>query len=80
MDRFGKSHRHKAEVIEVYENGLKAAVKFYCSVKRGERIECVVKRGITPNFALGMTGMVDYGRCLSGYEWTFTPNKEFTAD
>lgn len=71
-----RSNRHKAEVIEVYEDGLKAAVKFYCHVKRGERIECVVRRGETPKFELDQTGMVDFVRCLNGMEWTFIPKAE----
>ena len=66
-----KSHKHRAEVIEIYENGLKAAVKFSSG-----RVECVVHRGMNPAFELGQKGMVDFVRSLIGFEWSFTPNKE----
>lgn len=66
-----KSHKHRAEVIEIYDNGAKAAVKFSSG-----RIECVVKRGFGPEFKIGMRGMVDFVRTLNGFEWTFTPSKE----
>lgn len=65
-----KSHKHRAEIIEVYENGEKAAAKFTSG-----RIECVVRRGDAEKFEVGMNGMVDYVRCLSGFEWTFTHRK-----
>ena len=70
MDQLNRSNRHRAEVIEIYENGLRAAVKFTSG-----RIECVVRRGLSPDFSIGQTGMVDYVRCLNGYEWTFVPFK-----
>lgn len=77
-----RSYRHRAEVIEIYDNGLKAAVKFYCNVKRGERIECVNHNGTAGNadqsqvpFYIGQTGMVDFIRSLNGFNWVFTPSK-----
>lgn len=70
MDQLNRSNKHRAEVIEIYENGLRAAVKFTSG-----RIECVVRRGMASNFELGMRGMVDYTRCLNGHEWTFEPFK-----
>ncbi len=66
-----RSHRHYAEVIEIYENGLKAAVKFSSG-----RIECVVRRGMAPDFVLGMRGTVDFVPCLNGMEWQFTQLKK----
>ena len=76
-----KSYRHKAEVIEIYDNGLRAAVKFYCNIKRGERIECVNNDGTSPNgtridFSIGQKGTIDYGRIIGGYGWTFEPFKD----
>lgn len=65
-----QSHKHKAEIIEVYEGGLKAAVKFSSG-----RIECVVRRGTAANFEVGTRGMVDFVPCLHGFEWSFTPAK-----
>ncbi len=65
-----KSNKHRAEVIEIYENGLRAAVKFSSG-----RVECVVRRGMAEPFEMGQTGWVDYGRCLGGFEWSFTPFK-----
>lgn len=61
-----RSNRHHAEVIEIYPAEAKAAVKFSSG-----RIECVVKRGMTPDFVIGQKGMVDYVRSMNGYEWVF---------
>lgn len=76
------STRHRAEVIEIYDNGLKAAVKFYCNFKRGERIECINYNGtagnpsqIQPPFHIGQKGMVDFVRSINGYHWIFEANK-----
>lgn len=76
------STRHRAEVIEIYDNGLKAAVKFYCNFKRGERIECVNHNGTAGNpntmqspFHIGQTGMVDFVRGIQGWNWVFIPSK-----
>ena len=66
-----RSNKHRAKVIEVYDNGLTAAVKFSSG-----RIECVVRRGFSPDFKIGMTGMVNYVKCLNGYEWNFVPFKK----
>ena len=60
------SNRHRGEVIEVYENGERAAIKFTSG-----RIECVNRRGMAPTFSVGQKGMVDYVPCIGGYEWTF---------
>ena len=65
-----KSNKHRAEVIEVYENEGKAAVRF-----ESGRIECVIRRGMAGEFKMGMRGMVDYVPSLNGYEWAFTPFK-----
>lgn len=73
MGRSNRSNKHRGTVIEIYESG--AAVKFYCHLKRGERIEYVLNRGQI-KFELGQTGMVDYVRALNGYEWIFTPSKD----
>lgn len=70
MDQLNRSNKHRAEVIEIYENGLRAAVKFTSG-----RIECVVRRGTQDEFYIGQRGMVDYTRCLNGYEWSFAPFK-----
>jgi hypothetical protein len=71
-----QGHKHKAEVIEIYDDGLRAAVKFYCNTKKGERIECVNRdynlQGET-NFFIGQKGTVDYVRSLNGYRWVFVP-------
>lgn len=63
------SHKHRAEIIEIYEYGAKAAVKF-----SNGRVECVCKRGasIVP-FKVGQRGWVDYTRSLHGFEWVFKP-------
>lgn len=73
-----KNNKHRAEVIEILENGMKAAVKFYCGVKRGDRIECVNHNGTTPGgerieFSIGQTGTIDYVRTVNGYAWAFSP-------
>lgn len=77
-----KSNKHRAEVIEIYENGLKAAVKFYCNYKRGERIECVNHNGTEGNpnktqvpFHIGQKGWVKYSMTLTlnGSMWSFEP-------
>jgi hypothetical protein len=60
------TNRHRAEIIEVYENGARAAARFASG-----RVECVCRRGMMPTFEVGQRGWVDYTRCLSGYEWTF---------
>jgi len=66
-----KSHRHRAEVIEIYESGAKAAVKFSSG-----RIECVLKTGMGPAFKCGQKGMVDFlASNRGGYEWFFMANK-----
>lgn len=70
MPQLDRSNKHRAEVIEIYENGAKAAVKFVSG-----RIECVVFRGMGPRFELGQKGMVDYVRTMAGYEWVFNPFK-----
>lgn len=70
MDQLNRSNKHRAEVIEVYGNGLRAAVRF-----TNGRIECVVRRGMEIDFKIGMRGMVDYVRSLNGYEWSFVPFK-----
>ena len=71
--------RHKAEVLEVYADKGLAAVKFYCSYKRGDRIECVVMRGLEP-LELGTRGWVTYtSRGASGWEWVFSPFKDSSA-
>jgi hypothetical protein len=72
MDQLNRSNKHRAEIIEVYENGLKAAAKFSSG-----RIECIVRRGIAIDFKIGMRGMVNYTRRLNGYEWTFEPFKTY---
>jgi len=64
------SHRHRAEVIEVYENGSRAAVRFASG-----RIECVNRRGFSPDFKVAQRGTVDFVRSLNGFEWIFTPSK-----
>lgn len=66
-----KSNKHFAEVIEVYNGGAQAAVRFTSG-----RIECVQARGMTPRFEVGQKGMVDFVRCLNGFEWTFTPRDQ----
>lgn len=66
MGQLDRSNRHRAEVIEIYENGAKAAVRFTSG-----RVECVCKRGMQPDFELGQKGTVDYVRGLNGYEWVF---------
>jgi hypothetical protein len=64
-----KSNRHRAEVIEVYDGGNSAAVKFSSG-----RIEHVVRRGsFTMPFSLGQRGHVDFVPSLNGWEWTFEP-------
>lgn len=70
MDQLTRSNKHRAIVIEIYENGLRAAVQFTSG-----RVECVVRRGMAENFTIGMKGMADYTRCLNGWEWTFNPSK-----
>ncbi len=65
-----KSHKHRAKIIEIYENGAKAAVQFTSG-----RVECVLRRGLAAEFKIGMTGTVDYVPSLQGFEWTFTPAK-----
>lgn len=62
----GKSHRHRAEVIEIYQDGAQAAVRFTSG-----RIECVLHRGFNPPFTIGQKGMVDFTRTATGWEWTF---------
>jgi hypothetical protein len=62
-----RSNRHRAEIIEVYENGARAAAQFASG-----RVECVCRRGMVPAFEVGMKGMVDYVRSFQGYEWVFT--------
>lgn len=75
MDQLTRSNKHRAEIIEIYDNGLRAAAKFTSG-----RIECVVRRGQAPDFQLGMKGMVDYVHCLNGWEWNFTPFKNNEGD
>lgn len=70
MTQLERSNRHRGEVIEVYEGGSKAAVRF-----SNGRIECVVKRGMNQGITLGERGMVDYVPSLNGYEWVFQPFK-----
>lgn len=65
-----KSNRHRAEVIEIYQNGAQAAVKFTSG-----RIECVCHRGMVAPFFIGQKGTVDFVRALNGYEWVFKPAK-----
>jgi len=67
------SHRHRAVVIEVETTG--AAVRFASG-----RIEFVLRRGMAPEFKVGMRGWADYVRSASGYEWTFTPYKTEDAE
>ncbi len=66
-----RSHKHRAEVIEVYQDGAQAAVRFTSG-----RIECVNRRGMAPSFRIGQRGTVDFVRCLNGFEWTFTAKKD----
>lgn len=68
MDQLNRSNKHRGEVIEIYENGLRAAVRFTSG-----RVECVTRRGMAIDFKIGQRGMVDYVRCLNGYEWNFIP-------
>lgn len=65
--------RHRAEVIEVYDQGARAAVRFRWRGR--DRIECVIRRGMVPLFTVGAKGWASYQRCLGGFEWTFTPFK-----
>lgn len=62
-----KSNRHRAEVIEIYENGAQAAVRFTSG-----RIECVLHRGMNPPFQIGQKGTVDFVMIAYNHgEWTF---------
>lgn len=77
MDQLNRSNKHRAEIIEIYENGKMAAVKFSSG-----RIECVNHRGDSgspgvnqPSFYIGQRGMVNYVRTLNGYGWVFNPFK-----
>lgn len=72
-----RSNKHRAKVIEIYEDGRRAAVQFSSG-----RIECVNHRGdggspgvSQPPFYIGQAGMVDYVRTLYGYGWVFNPFK-----
>ncbi len=67
MGQLNRSNKHRARVIEIYENGS-AAVEFTSG-----RIEHVLYHGFGPSFYVGMTGTVDYVRSVNGYEWIFTP-------
>ena len=67
------SNKHRAEVIEIYNNGAQAAVRFDSG-----RIECVLHRGMNPPFHVGQRGMVDFVRALNGYEWVFDAFKSQT--
>lgn len=67
-----KANRHRAEVIEVYDNGS-AAVRF--KWRGRERVEHVIKRGDVPNFTVAMRGIVDFVYTGHSGEWVFTPAK-----
>lgn len=75
MDQLNRSNKHRATVIEIYEAGMVAAVKFDSG-----RIESIKHPGTSPNgdrweFYIGQRGMVDYVRNLTGYQWSFEPFK-----
>lgn len=63
--------KHRAEVIEVYNNGGSAAVKF--RYKGHDRIEYVLKAGMSPLFTVGMKGTIQYNLTPNGGLWSFTP-------
>lgn len=63
-------HRHRGEVIEVYNNGNDAAIKF-----TNGRIEHVIRRGFSPDFYIGMKGWVEYIPHVNGFFWDFTQFK-----
>jgi hypothetical protein len=67
-----RSNKHRAEVIEVYPEEGKAAVRFTSG-----RIECVARRGMVAEFYVGQKGMVDFVPLPNGngYEWIFEPAK-----
>lgn len=76
-DQLPRSIQHRGEVIEIYENGrLKAAVKFYCNIKRGERIEIIDHNVPSPDgarveFYVGQKGVIHYVCSLNGHYWVF---------
>lgn len=77
MDQLNRSNKHRGEVIEIYDNGMTAAVRFTSG-----RIECVKHNGTAGNpdksqhaFEMGQKGMVDYVRGLNGWHWVFSPFK-----
>lgn len=70
---FGMAHNHRAKVIEVYDNGNRAAVEFWCNIKKGKRIECVeFDANTTKNkFFVGQRGLIKYTQVLNGFVWKF---------
>jgi hypothetical protein len=70
------SNKHRAEVIEVYENEGKAAVRF--SLRGRERVECV-SLYLGPSgekLVVGMKGWTTYTVTPNMGIWGFTPSKK----
>ena len=66
-------HTHRAEVIEVYDNG-QAAIRFRFEGR--DKIESVIKAGMQAPFEIGQKGKAIFQRTLNGYVWSFDPSTE----
>ena len=71
-----RNHNRRGEVIEIYENGMVAAIRLSSG-----RVECVRHNGTCPNgerveFFIGQRGVARYSLTSNGHLWTFQAFKK----
>lgn len=68
--------RFRCEIIELYNGGLTAAVRF----EGKGRVECINREQSNIDFKIGFKGIASYNRVINGYLWFFEGFKNNEPD